>query len=630
MDIIELGELIKESIYELMGTREVEVSLEVPQKIEYGDLSTTYAFKAAKKFGRRPLDIANEIRDHLLSSDIPYVEDVRVEGGGFINIYLNRDRFYTDYFKGLVSKGIELFKGRFGGGYIRIEYTSVNPNKAIHIGHARNILLGASLHHLLSNLGYRTHMINYIDDTGVQMADLLLGFIELNYPLEVGDSQKFDKYCGDVVYVESVKKVEESEKYREIERKILRALEEGDNPISHLGREIASRVLRAQLETCFKLGARYDLLVWESDLIHSGLHNYLDSIREKADNIVEVVSGKYAGTLVIKVSSKPDVDPKFDEVIVRSDGTLTYAGKDLIFAMWKLGLLDMPINIDVFGTNPDGSKIFTSNREGLPYRIDECDVLINVIGREQTKPQNAIKKVIESVYGSETADKYIHYSYELVKLSKESVEKYFGLSTDVSRVKMSGRKGIHFNVDDVLNKMSEIVYRHIIENKSIQNVDEARFIAERVSIASLMYYLLSIDRDKEVVFDIDKALDFKGESGAYILYSYVRAKSIYENVSDEEFEDLDFKVLNQYDLKLARYLALTPIVISSSVKYFEPKYIVRHLYVLAKAFTEFYENNPVLKSDEKLRRQRIFLLKAYLATIELLTQLIGFPLVSKM
>lgn len=630
MDIIELGDRIKEAIYEFVGTREIEVSLEVPQKIEYGDLFTTYAFKAATRLGRRPLDLANEIRDHIISSDIPFIEDVRVEGGGYINIYLDQDNFYTQYFKKLIAMGTKLFRGRFGEGYIRIEYTSVNPNKAIHIGHARNILLGSSLHHLLSNLGYKTHMINYIDDTGVQMADLLLGFIELNFPMDVEGSQKFDRYCGDIVYVESVKKVEESEKYREVERKILRALEEGDNPISYLCRTIASKVVKAQLETCFKLGAKYDLLIWESDLIRSGLHSHLQVIREKASNIMEVKNGKYAGTLIIKVSSKPEVDPKFDEVIVRSDGTITYAGKDLVFALWKLGLVDMMIYIDTFDSNPDGAKIFTSTNEGLQYGIDECDILINVIGREQSKPQNAIKKVIEAVYSPEKAERYIHYSYELVKLSKESVEKYFGISVDADRVKMSGRRGIYFNVDDVLSKMSEIVYRHIVENKTVEGVEEALGIAELVSIASLMYQLLSIDRDKEVVFDIDKSLDFKGESGAYVLYSYVRAISIYENAGEVDVKDLNFNVLNRYDLKLARYLALTPIVIGTSVKYFEPKYIVRHLYMLAKTFTEFYENNPVLKSDERLRGQRVFLVKAYISTVELLARLVGFPLVKRM
>jgi len=345
---------------------------------------------------------------------------------------------------------------------------------------------------------------------------------------------------------------------------------------------------------------------------------------------MEVKDGKYAGTLIIKVSSKPEVDPKFDEVIVRSDGTITYTGKDLVFGLWKLGLIDMPIYIDLFDTNPDGTKIFTSTNRGLQYRVDECDVLINVIGREQSKPQNAIKKVIEALYNIEKADKYIHYSYELVKLSRESVEKYFDISVETDKVKMSGRRGIYFNVDDVLDKMSEIVYRHIVENKTVGDVEEARKIAEKVSVASLMYQLLSIDRDKEVIFDIDKSLDFKGESGAYILYSYVRAISIYENAGDADIEDLNLDVLNMYDLKLARYLALTPIVIATSVRYFEPKYIIRHLYVLAKTFTEFYENNPVLKSDERLRRQRLFLIKAYISTVEVLTKFIGFPLVKKM
>lgn len=351
---------------------------------------------------------------------------------------------------------------------------------------------------------------------------------------------------------------------------------------------------------------------------------------EKTPNIVKVNDGKYAGTTVIKVSKNPEVDPRFDEVIIRSDGTLTYTGKDLVFAIWKLGLLDLAVNIDAFELNPDGSRIFSSSEKGLRYTVDPCDVLINVIGSEQKKPQYAIKKVIESLYGPETSDKYIHYSYELVKLSRESVSKYFGYSPNAEKVKMSGRKGIYFNVDDIIKKMSDLVYRHIAESREITEKDVAMDIAKKVSIASLKYWLLSIDRDKEVIFDVDKALDFKGESGAYILYSYVRAISILNNLDDIKPKLLDYNVLNRYDLILSRYLVLTPIVIRSAVKYLEPKHIVRHLYQLSKVFTEFYENNPVLKSEGIVKEYRAFIVLAYAKTVEILSSLVGLPLVERM
>ena len=630
MDILLLGDRVKEAIYEFVGRRDVEVTLEVPQSPEYGDLSTPYAFKAARVLGRRPLDLASDIRDHLLSLNIDYIADIRVEGGGYINIHLDRNRFYSDYFRRLVEEGLDLFRGRFGEGYVRIEYTSVNPNKAIHIGHARNILLGVALHRLLSSLGYRVHLMNYIDDTGVQMADLMLGFIELNFPLDPPNGMKFDKYCGDVVYVESVRRVEEERRLRDVERKILRALEEGDNPIYEYSRRVAERVVRAQLETCFRLGAKYDVLAWESDLVRSGLHNHLSKVIEASRKIIRVEEGRYAGAVVIKVSEGDEIDPKRDEVIVRSDGTLTYVGKDLVFAMWKLGLLDMHVPVDVFGENPDGSKIFTTRDSGLGYKPDPPDILLNVIGREQTKPQNAIREVLKEVYGEEVGGKYIHYSYELVKLSAESARKYFGVESEKSAVKMSGRRGLYFNVDDVLAKMVEIVYRHMVENKSIASEQEARQVAEKVAVASLMYQLIAIDRDKPIVFDIDKSLDFKGETGAYILYSYVRANSILSNAGESGDFNIDYSLLNMYDLGLSRFIVVAPIVIHSAVKYLEPKYIMTYLYRLAKSFNDFYERCPVLSSTDPVRRYRLAIVRAYASTVELLARLVGLPLVKKM
>ncbi len=631
MDLLLLGEQIKEVIYDFIGTRSVEVQLEVPQSPEYGDLSTTYAFKAAKRLGRRPLDLANDIRDRILESGIEYVEEVRVEGGGYINIHLDRDSFYTDYFRSLWRLGLDMFKDRFGSGKVRIEYTSVNPNKAIHIGHARNIILGVSLYNMLSSLGYDVHLINYIDDTGTQMADLLLGFIELGYPLDPRDGEKFDKYCGDVVYVETVKRLEDDERLRSVERKILRALEEGDNPIYELNRKVAEKVVRSQLDTCFKLGARYDLLIWESDLIRHGLHGYLSKVVEASGKVVKVREGRYAGAIVIKVSANDDVDPRKDEVIVRSDGTLTYPGKDLVFALWKLGILDMPVKVDVFHKNPDGTRIFSSGYSGIDYRPDPPSLLLNIIGREQSKPQAAIKAVIEDVYGKDVSDKYIHYSYELVKLSKESVEKYFGVSSDKSAVKMSGRRGLYFNVDDVLDRMREIAYKHMVENKAVYDRSLALDTAEKISIASLMYQLLAIDRDKPLVFDIDKSLDFRGETGAYILYSYVRALSIISNVDDVHLDGkIDYSVLNQYDLMLSRYMTLLPIVINSAVKYLEPKHLVTYMYRLAKVFNDFYERCPVLNSGEPVKKYRLAIVKSYVETVEILSRLTGIPLVRRM
>jgi len=636
MNILEVGDIIKERIGDFLAENNVkgiEVVLEIPSRIEYGELATAVSFKIAKILNRRSLDVANDLRDYLLE-DLPYyINDVRVAGKGYINIYLDRNTFYKEYFKEVLEKGLEPYKKRFGGRYYRIEYTSVNPNKALHIGHARNVILGSSLSSFLRELGNKVHEINYIDDTGSQVADLVIGFLELGYDVKPKDDIRFDKYCGDVVYVDSVKKIEESKELLDKRREIIKAIEEGDNPVASFAKIIATKVLNEQLRTCWRLGARYDLLVWESDIIWSGMHKKLNEIIEKSSIIRKVDSGKYRGTVVIKISEGDDIDPYKDEVLIRSDGTLTYVGKDLIFALWKLGLLDHYLKIKRFIEQPDGSVLYSTftDGDGDDYKPDECDKLFNVIGVEQSKPQSAIKEVIRSLYGDEYADKYIHYSYELVSLSKRSVENYFKITVDSERVKMSGRRGIYFNVDDVIDKMIENVLEHMKENGITVSDEKARVIAEKVSISSLKYSLLSLDRDKVVNFDIDRSLDVSRESGAYILYSYVRARSILDKAEYIPKDiDIDFTSLNENDYIISRLMSLFPIVLNESIKKYEVKPIVNYMYRLASSFNEYYEKNPVLKAPEPIRKYRLIIISVYRKIMELMGRLTNIELVDIM
>jgi len=636
MNILEVGDIIKEKIGNFLAENNVkgiEVVLEIPSRIEYGELATAVSFKIAKILNRRSLDVANDLRDYLLE-DLPhYINDVKVAGKGYINIHLDRNIFYKEYFKEILEKGLEPYKKRFGGRYYRIEYTSVNPNKALHIGHARNVILGSSLSRFLRELGNRVHEINYIDDTGSQVADLVIGFLELGYDVKPKDGMRFDKYCGDVVYVDSVKKIEESKELLDKRREIIKAIEEGDNPVASFAKIIATKVLNEQLKTCWRLGARYDLLIWESDIIWSGMHKKLDEIIERSPIIRKVDSGKYRGTVVIKISEGDDIDPYRDEVLIRSDGTLTYVGKDLIFALWKLGLLDHYLKIKRFIEQPDGSILYSTftNGDGDEYRPDGCDKLFNVIGVEQSKPQSAIKEVIRSLYGDEYADKYIHYSYELVSLSKRSVENYFKILVDSERVKMSGRRGIYFNVDDVIDRMIESVLEHMKENGISVSDEEARVIAEKVSISSLKYSLLSLDRDKVVNFDIDKSIDVSRESGAYILYSYVRARSILDKSEYVPRDiEIDFSSLNENDYIISRLMSLFPIVLNESIKKYEIKPIVNYMYRLASSFNEYYEKNPVLKAPEPIRKYRLIIVSVYRKIMELMGRLTNIELVDIM
>lgn len=636
MLITEIGDLVKSRVKKWLEERklhDVDVVIEIPQKMEYGDLSVPVALRLAKILKKDPAEIAKEIIGSLVN--IPCIERIEVTKSGYINVHLDKESFYNSFIRLVLEKGIDyLREGVKKSGKIRIEYTSVNPNKAVHIGHARNVCLGNALHNTLSYLGYDVELLNYIDDTGMQMADLLIGFLYLGFDPEYRGG-RFDQYCGDVVYVTSHSKIEESEELKRKRREIMKLIEEGDNAVAEFNRFVAEKVLTDQLKTCKRLGAEYDYLIWESDILRSGLHLVGLELIKKSNIVKYWTEGEYAGCWIAKVSEEKEVNPEIDEVLIRSDGTFTYVGKDVIFALWKMGLLKHPLRFKEFPLKFNGKQLYTTSYEGEPITLEECEKSINVIGVEQSKQQNVIKRIIESIYGTKYSERYVHYYYNLVHLSKRTVEKYFGKEVESKAVKMSGRLGLYVNVDVVLDMMKERTFSLMLKNNPSINKEVAADLSERIAVAALKYMLLSTDRDKAVIFDIDDALDVMKESGVYILYSYARANSILKKAAESNirYEDgrLTISSLNEYDVKLMRYLTLSPIVLRDFTKSLEVKVFPQYMYKLSQIFNEFYEHNPVLKSDrEEVLVNRLLIVKTFTTVMELFAHLSGIPLVDIM
>ena len=634
MLLTEIGDLIKRKVYswlEKEGVHDIPVTVEIPSNPAFGDLVLSITFKLAKKLGRSPAKIADDIVKFL--ENIPFLDHIEIAGGGYINIFLNREKYYDSFINLVFKKDVDFARVNLGGGLIRLEYTSVNPNKALHIGHARNVVLGAALYRLLKYVGYDVDLLNYIDDTGTQMADVILGFLYLGYDATYAEG-RFDQYCGDAVYTAAHEKIESSEELKKKRKNILKLIEEGGNVVSSFTRMIAEKVLREQLRTCWRLGAYYNKLIWESDIVWSGMHKKgLEEVRRS--RIVKYISsGKYAGCWVAKVSEDEDVNPEVDDVLVRSNGTLTYVGKDAVFALWKLGLLKHPLPFSEFVIQPDDSKIYSSSwPKGELIELEECEKSINIIGIEQAKSQDIIKKIIKNLYGDEWGSRYIHYYYNLVWLSKRTAEKYLGVKVDSKALKMSGRKGYYINVDNLLDLMKNKILEIIYKNNPGLDAYKAGEIAEKIAVASLKYILLSVDRDKVVVFDLDDALDVAKESGVYILYSFARANSILRNAESEGYypsENLIYEGLNEYDFKLMRYLTITPVVILDSAESLEVKNVVHYMFRLSQLFNEFYEKNPVIKAEENLRESRLAIVKTYVIVMRLLGELVGISLVDKM
>lgn len=611
---------------------DVDMVLEFPPDKKFGDISTPIAMRLAKRLRRPPMEILEEIMEKIRRGEL--IDRVEYAEPGYINFYMNRKKVYEKTINGILTQGLNFLFINIGNGQkVRIEHTSVNPNKAIHIGHARNMILGDTLARLLSRLGYEVDIMNYIDDTGVQMADIIIGFKYLGFSLNTKELP-FDQYCGDIVYVSSCNKIERDGELLNLRKKILCEIEEGNNETAIFARSIAEKVIKHQLKTAWRLGVFYNYLVWESDIIKSKIKDLGMSKIVESPIVKHEKAGKYANCIIAEVSKTDEFRGEGDEVLVRSDGTMTYLGKDILFAMWKLGMIKEQLPFIKYIKQPNGDFIYSTDvGRGVPVDMGGCDLSINVIGGEQKRPQKILKLIIRSLYGDRIAKKYVHYAYEPVVLSRDTVNRYLGLEVSKKIQRMSGRKGIYINVDPLLDMLKDEALNIILQGRTMYGKDEMDIISENIAVSSLRFHLLSIDRDKLVVFDINKILDIKGESGAYILYSYARANSILKRISNRSYLKVPFEYSNyltQYENDLLNIISKFRYYLVNAAKNLEPKIIAKYLYDLASKFNEFYEKVPVIKAENNIKLNRLQIVYSFKTVVEAAAEILGLKLVEKM
>lgn len=611
----------------------VEATLARPPRKDLGDLSTSLPLRLCKRLKKGAYELATEIALKFRPSGL--IKDVRPSRPGYVNFYCDFSALARNTVEQILSKGENFAKVEIGGGRkVLVEYTSVNPNKALHVGHARNVCLGVALSNLLESVGYRVERVNYINDAGAQMADIMLGFLVLGYP---GDKPgvKFDHYCGDEVYTVASRKAEEDPQLLEKRREIAREIERIGSEISRKTREIAERVLREQLKTCWRLGAEYDVLVWETDILGVKLWDRAFEVLKMSDLIQHEVDGVNKGCWVVKLTKTEKYTRETDKVLVRSDGTKTYVAKDLSLAMWKLGLIPSPFKFKLFAIQANSRELWSSTLEdGVEKDFGSADLAINVIDVRQSRLQDTIKIVLSGIYGEEYGRRYIHYAYEVVSLSKQTAEKYLGVLTEKRFIHMSGRKGLYINVDDILDFLKSRAKEESLKRNpglSPEDIDE---ISERVAVASLKYPMLATDREKIVVFDVDKALDVTEESGSYILYGYARASRILEKASNEvdglEVDDLRPDNFDDVEREVISRVAELPLLVKISAESLEVKGLAKYVYELTLTFNKFYERCPVLVDDEELRRSRLLIVLSYVTAMRTACKILGIPLVERM
>ncbi|HEY6283330.1 MAG TPA: arginine--tRNA ligase [Nitrososphaerales archaeon] len=605
------------------GYPDVVAEVSLPPSDEYGDLASAVPLRVAKQSGQKPGDVAVAIASKAMGliDRTKYVGSVSPHRGGYLNFKLNQASFLSDSIKEISSGDLGAHKSP--GKSIAIEHTNVNPNKALHIGHARNLVLGDSLSRVMKYLGHRVQTMNYVDDSGAQVADIIVGFKFLGLPDEAPPGIKYDTYCGDSVYTAVNQEYAKDPTLKEKQSMVLKEIERGKGDIAEYTRSIVNRILAAQLSTCWRLGASYDLLNWESQLVHSGMWDRIFEELKKIGYVKFQDSGENKGCWVI-----PDPETGEEKVVVRSDGTVVYVAKDIPYAAWKIGLIEDPFGYEVYSEDQPGGVLYSTVLGGKKSdrHFGGADLAVSVIDSRQTYLQRIVAKVLDRLQEG-ASKKYLHRAYEVVSLSKKTASQ-IGFQIEGDFAHMSGRKGLYVNVDGMLDRLADKA-KSETKRRNLSESDEwLNEVAEAIAVSALRYELLKQDPDKMIVFDMGDALQFQGDTGPYLLYTYARARRILAKTEGKPHVDLKSaaKLKQAKEVRLAKKMSSLDIAAASGGEYLSPKEIARFAHDLALAFNDFYESIPVNQEpDSELRDARLALVDAASKVLAESMRLMGIP-----
>jgi arginyl-tRNA synthetase len=598
---------------------------EPPQK-EFGDLSCNVGFLLAKHAKKPPQRIAAELADAIR----PHIKDTYIlsaePAGGHVNFKADYSRL-AQVTLAQVLKNPENYgypdSGR--GRHIVIEHTSVNPNKALHVGHMRNVIVGDTLHRIMKATNHRATVLNYVDDSGLQVADIVVGFRFAGFPVEPTKGQKFDHYCGDEVYVKTNEMYEKDPQLAEKRHLALKEIEEGKSELAHFAAGITQRVLNEQLKTCWRMKARYDLLNFESHIIVSKLWSKAFELLKKNGITHFEEEGKNKGCWVIEAKDEED------KVLVRSDGTVTYIAKDIPYAAWKLGLVDDPFSYREFIDQWDGSTLYATTLGGKPAdkKFNGGERVITLIDSRQARLQRIVSQVLSKIGAG--GREYFHLGYEAVTLSSDTA-KAFGIDIgDRQFMHMSGRKGIYVNADYVLDTLHAKAYEEVKTRNPSFSEEQLNTTAEEIAISAIRYNMIKQDLDKIITFDVKESLSLEGDTGPYLQYAYARSQRILEKSGQGVDSNARFELLaHEAEIALIKEIAKLDLIVEDAAKSLSPKSIARYSYTLATAFNLFYEKVPVLKGEEHIRAARLALVRAFGIALKNALKILGITTPERM
>ena len=606
-----------------LGYPETEFDISEASRPEFGDVSCNIGFLLAKTLKKRPFDIAQTLAEEYKKNSTKYVSEVLAHNSGYLNFIAN----YSVLVPEVVTSSLLVDYGKVDLGKnskMVVEHTSVNPNKALHVGHVRNIIIGDTIARILHKACYDVSVLNYVDDSGLQVADIIVGFKYGGYSDKAPEGQKFDHYCGDVVYVSITERYETDKHLAELRSEVLKELEEGTSEIAKFGDEITRRVLDEQIKTCWRLGVTYDCLNFESQIVRSKLWAVaFEKMKSMGITTLEN-EGKNAGCWVIKAESEED------KILVRSNGTATYVAKDIPYAAWKLGILEDPFYYKHYAVQKTGRVLWQTSLDDKETRLNfRGDAVITVIDSRQSRLQKIITKIMSDFKSK--PDSYVHLGYESVTLSPDTA-KTLDLDTGGKSVQMSGRKGIYVSADYVLDVLSSRTFEET--KKRNQELDEMSLvkISEQVAIGALRYAMIKQDLDKIITFDLTESLSLEGDTGPYIQYAYARAMRILEKAGRDPVFEANFDEMQTiYEKDLIKIIGKFDLQVEDAAKNLSPKVIAKYCYQLAVSFNTFYEHVKVLAAEsESLINARLCLVYSFKETLGKALELLGIDAPSRM
>jgi arginyl-tRNA synthetase len=605
-----------------------DLTLETPPKRALGDVAVPIAFALARRLRKPPRAIAQELAAAL--GPIEGVSRVEAAPNGYLNLFLDRPYWVKDW----LNFRLKPAANQPAIGKVIVEHTAINPNKAAHIGHLRNATTGDAFGRLLRFQGRQVEIQNYIDDTGVQVADVVVGFRELEHKTladvqALAEATRFDYYCWDL-YAKVTDWYDNDKERLKIRSAALHAIEHGGNDTAAMAAFVADRIVRCHLRTMRRLNIGYDLLTWEGDILRLHFWTHAFEFLKRTGEVYLQTEGKLAGCWVMKIeepkegeapkAAEPEEEQK-EKVIVRSDGTVTYVGKDMAYQMWKFGVLGKDFYYRVFETDATGRVLFSTTSDasadtpGHPV-FGRAAMVCNVIDTRQAYLQKLLKQALSALGFDAQARESVHYSYEMVALTHSTARELGYESTEDSGkpfVEVSGRKGLGVKADDLIDRLTDKAALEVGRRNPEFTPTDVRRTAETIAIAAVRYFMVKFSRGKVIAFDIDEALNFEGESGPYLQYAVVRANNIFAKLKDREGVDAeairtalpslppDALVDGSEDSHelwgLVLEAARLDDVVDQAVRTLELSVVAKFAFGLAQRFNGFYHAFPVLKEE---------------------------------